>query len=95
MSVPPSETLAELLERLHERLAQVQRMEPETRAQLTALTRDIERALEQPEVAGATPALDRESLPRLEALAVRFEADHPAVAQVLRQLNDLLGKAGI
>jgi len=30
-----------------------------------------------------------------EALAVRFEADHPAVAASLRQLADLLAKAGI
>jgi hypothetical protein len=33
--------------------------------------------------------------PRLEALAVRFEAEHPSLAQLLRQLGDLLGKAGI
>lgn len=32
---------------------------------------------------------------RLEALAVRFEADHPAAAAALRQLADQLGKAGI
>jgi hypothetical protein len=31
----------------------------------------------------------------LEALAVRFEADHPALAGVLRQIMDTLGKAGI
>jgi hypothetical protein len=39
---------------------------------------------------------DREgSTPRLEALAVRFEADHPSLAALLRRLVDLLGKAGI
>jgi hypothetical protein len=32
---------------------------------------------------------------RLDALAVRFEADHPAAAAALRQLADQLGKAGI
>jgi len=31
----------------------------------------------------------------LEALAVRFEADHPAIAATLRQVADQLGKAGI
>jgi hypothetical protein len=31
----------------------------------------------------------------VEELAVRFEADHPAVAAALRQLADLLAKAGI
>ena len=33
--------------------------------------------------------------PRLEALAVRFEAEHPAIAQLLRQIGALLGQAGI
>ena len=32
---------------------------------------------------------------RLEAMAVRFEADHPAVGTVLRQAIDALSKAGI
>jgi Domain of unknown function (DUF4404) len=31
----------------------------------------------------------------LEALAVRFEVKHPALAQALRELIDELGKAGI
>jgi hypothetical protein len=32
---------------------------------------------------------------RLEAMAVRFEADHPAVGTALRQAIDALAKAGI
>jgi hypothetical protein len=32
---------------------------------------------------------------KLEALAVQFEADHPGLAEGLRSLADLLGKAGI
>lgn len=32
---------------------------------------------------------------RLEELAVRFEADHPAVGTALRQAVDALSKAGI
>jgi hypothetical protein len=31
----------------------------------------------------------------LEAVAVRFEAEHPAIAQLLRQIAALLGQAGI
>jgi hypothetical protein len=31
----------------------------------------------------------------LEAVAVRFEAEHPAVAQLLRQIGALLAQAGI
>ena len=33
--------------------------------------------------------------PRLEALAVRFEAEHPAMARLLRQIGELLAQAGI
>jgi hypothetical protein len=40
-------------------------------------------------VPAVTPA------PRLEALAVQFEAQHPAIARLLRQIVDLLEKAGI
>ena len=57
-----------------------------------ALTHDIERMLGDP---GLEPKSVADPVPRLEALAVRFESDHPALAQVLRQLVDALGKAGI
>jgi hypothetical protein len=33
--------------------------------------------------------------PRLEALAVRFEAEHPSLARTLRQIGELLAQAGI
>ncbi len=84
------ENLRELLRRVHERLSRAERVDPDSRRLLGALTQDIERAL------GAQPApLEKDSLPRLEALAVRFEVEHPAVAQGLRQLIYALGKAGI
>jgi hypothetical protein len=51
--------------------------------------RDIERTLG----AGADPA--PAAAPRLEKLAVRFEASHPALAETLRAVIDALGKAGI
>jgi len=41
-------------------------------------------------VATGTPRLEI-----LEALAVKFEAEHPAIAQLLRQIGTLLGQAGI
>jgi Domain of unknown function (DUF4404) len=41
--------------------------------------------------AGATEA----NTSRLEALAVRFEADHPSLAATLRRLVDLLSEVGI
>jgi hypothetical protein len=88
------ESLRDLLARVHERLSQADSVEPESRQLLIALTGDIERALGRDAEPGARAAA-RHPVQRLEGLAVRFEADHPSLAQVLRQLIDALGKAGI
>jgi Domain of unknown function (DUF4404) len=87
------ETLRELLARVHERLRRAGgAVDAESRELLTTLTRDIERTVGRGP-ARAVPEPD--SLPRLEALAVRFETEHPALGQGLRQLVDFLAKAGI
>jgi hypothetical protein len=52
--------------------------------------RDIERTLGEGSTA-APPA----ATPRLEQLAVKFEASHPALAETLREVIDALAKAGI
>jgi len=87
-----SESLRDLLARVHERLSSAESVESESRELLVTLTRDIERALKR-QPGGA--ALAPHPAPRLEQLAVQFEAEHPSLAQVLRQLIDALGKAGI
>ena len=56
--------------------------------------RDIERALTRGGPAAADSAPGRAGR-RLESLAVRFEAGHPGLAELLRELIDALGKAGI
>ena len=99
------ESLRELLARLHERLSASGRaLDSESRQLLTTLTRDIERALDSADRATGDKAdqvLDEASAaaaahtPRLESLAVRFEAGHPAIAETLRELMDALVKAGI
>ena len=81
--------LRELLTQLHTRLSSDATLDAEAREHLTSTLRDIEKALARNDVAAAPHTS------RVEALAVRFEADHPALADVLRQLTDLLGKAGI
>lgn len=92
------ESLRELLMRVHERLSHAATVDSESRRLLVTLTGDIERAL-GPRTAAPGAAeprhLARESVSRLEGLAARFDADHPALAQTLRQLIDFLGKAGI
>ena len=83
------ESLRELLARVHERLGHAGSVDPESRKILAALVRDIDRALGE----GGGP--DGGHVPRLESLAVRFQADHPGLAELLRQVVDALGKAGI
>jgi hypothetical protein len=78
---------------LHERLARLDpaAVDARTRESLLLLLNDLTRLL-------GTPSLDDEEQPltdRLESLAVRFEAEHPAVGHAVRQLIDALAKAGI
>jgi hypothetical protein len=78
---------------LHERLERLDRaaLDAPTRESLLLLLNDLTRLL-------GTPALEDEDRPlseRLDGLAVRFEAEHPAVGQAVRQLIDALAKAGI
>jgi len=91
------ESLRELLARVRERLAVSGSLEGESRALLVTLMRDIERALGAGGTATAA-APDQTAAahaPRLEALAVRFEAGHPGLAETLRELVEALARAGI
>jgi len=111
MSQPPvdRESLQVLLARIHERLNEAGSVDAGSREMLGQVMSDIERALAQgtppsgaiassgaatpadASAAGATEA----NTSRLEALAVRFEADHPSLAATLRRLVDLLSEVGI
>lgn len=78
---------------LHDKLDRLDSasLEPRTRELLIVLLNDLTRLL-------GAPSLDDEDRPlteRLEGLAVRFEAEHPAVGEAVRQLLDALAKAGI
>jgi Ser/Thr protein kinase RdoA (MazF antagonist) len=84
-----SEELGRLLGQLHASLQQAKSLDTESRKLLTTVAADIEKALASDDVAAVASAQP------LEALAVRFEADHPSLAGVLRQIMDTLGKAGI
>jgi hypothetical protein len=84
--------LHELLNRLHAELGRTAALDDESRRLLGLVAEDVRRLGARDEVASEhappTPG-------GLEALAVRFEADHPSAAAALRQVADLLGKAGI
>jgi hypothetical protein len=83
-----SQELRALLAELHARLKTARSLDAESRGLLTTVARDIEQALTNDDAGSVAPE-------PVEELAVRFEADHPSLAGVLRQIMDTLGKAGI
>lgn len=101
---PDRESLQALLARVHERLNEAGSVDSGSRELLSQVMADIERALQQQGsrsqgnagAGGSAMAAAAEAhTPRLEALAVQFEADHPSLSALLNRLVDLLGKAGI
>jgi hypothetical protein len=80
--------LDDLLEQLHDRLGAADSIDADDRRRLTTVLRDIEAVLGRSDA----PAPGNRGL---EALAVKFEVDHPSLADGLRRLADALGKAGI
>jgi hypothetical protein len=48
-----------------------------------------------PTAPSAPTADPAQALPRLEALAIEFDAEHPALSAGLREFIDLLGRAGL
>ena len=86
-----TQDLQTLLRQLHAELGRAEALDPESRRLLDVVVDDIRRV-------GSADArsADTHATPGgLEALAVRFEADHPSMAIALRRLADVLGKAGI
>ena len=77
------DSLQALLARVQQHLGSGGQIDGAARAQLGTVLRDIEGGAAQP------------AAPRLERLAVGFEASHPALAETLREVIDALGKAGI
>lgn len=80
-----TDALNRLLADVHAQLQSTPVLDAETHRLLGLVSADIERL-------GAGTATSRTGI---ESLAVRFEVDHPALAAALRQVADVLGKAGI
>jgi len=83
-----TEELHGLLRGLHAELARTTTLDAEAQRLISAVVRDFEKL-------GAGTSGPHPTPGALKALAVRFEADHPAMGAALRQVADLLGKAGI
>jgi hypothetical protein len=86
-----TQDLQTLLRQLHAELGRADALDPESRRLLDVVVDDIRRV----GTADAAPTDTHATPIGLEALAVRFEADHPSMAAALRRLADVLGKAGI
>jgi len=90
------ETLRELLGKVHERLRASGSLDDDARELLLTVMHDIDGALnERSNRPGGASRTRASPVPRLEALAVRFEAGHPALAQLLRQIATVLGQGGL
>ena len=84
--------LKDQLAALHAELVRTHSVDdPELRQRLIELLGDITRLLGKPATAGEHNSL----VEQLDALAVRFEADHPSLGAAIRQVVDALAKAGI
>ena len=81
--------LRSLLTQLHARLGSGVALNADDKRLLVTVLGDIEKALVND--AGAQPP----DTSALESLAVKFEAEHPALAGTMRRVVDTLGKAGI
>jgi hypothetical protein len=81
--------LRSLLTQLHARLGSARSLGEEDKRLLVTVLGDIENALAKHPDARSPDAAG------LDSLAVKFEADHPALAEAVRRVADTLAKAGI
>jgi len=73
--------LPALLRRLHAELDNATSLDQESKQLLAMLARDLQKF--------------ESHMSATRSFALRFEAQHPSVAAVLRQIADMFGKAGI
>ncbi len=84
--------LEELLESLQRELGDAEAVDEDSRSLLHGMMDEIRQALERSSEDEETRGpLNR----RLQALALRFETDHPRIAATISQLTDSLAKMGI
>jgi hypothetical protein len=84
------EQLKKTLAALHHELSHAPALDEQARQLLRKIMSDVEKLGPSPVSAPSTLHQHR-----LEELAVEFEIDHPTLAAGLRQLMDLLAKAGL
>ena len=87
--------LRDLLARVRERLSHARSVDAESRKHLSTLVQDIDSTLGQGGAQTASGTAGKQHTHRLESLAVRFEADHPGLAEVIREVIDALVRGGV
>ena len=90
---PTPDHLQQSLSQLHAVLVSTPRVDDASKRLLREVLGDIERLLSSAPAAKSAPAEPAQS--RLEALAVEFEVEHPALSASLREFIDLLARAGL
>jgi hypothetical protein len=86
--------LRDQLAALHGELARTDHVDPNLRQLLAEVIADMTRLADGP--AAAPPPPSAATLAeRLEMVAVKFEAGHPALGASVRRVVDLLGKVGL
>jgi hypothetical protein len=85
------ERIHKLTKELQAELDRAGALDPATRARLTELATEIDAAVDPEKDADFLP----DALERVEQAAVSFEAEHPQVSGILRNIADTLTKLGI
>jgi septal ring factor EnvC (AmiA/AmiB activator) len=81
-------SLKQQLSDLHDQLSKLESPDAETRQMLGVVLADISRLLH-------TNDSTESAVEKIDDVAARFDVNHPALSNALRQLVDALGKAGI
>jgi hypothetical protein len=90
-----SSELRDHLAALHDELARTSSVDPQSRELLASLLGDITRLLGDAPEGAQSGDDDRPLEMRLDAAAVKFEAEHPTLGAAIRRVVDALAKAGI
>lgn len=85
--------LLEAVKRLHEQLAEIDQIGPETRAALADVAADLERLLDPDDETTADDV--KTSSEGVRGYLAEFEAEHPQLAESIGRLADGLANLGI